>query len=337
MQPSQSRALGRVLLPCLLGAAFQLQAVELPGPLVDTQWLADNLEHVVVLDIRRDGQSFIRKAGGSGEVAGVQACGAKGGGGSSVSGHIPGASLIEWKEIAVKEKSGGGELYDQVPSKEAFEALMRERGVSQDSAVVIANPGDGAPAVADGTRLYWTLKYFGHDQVAVLDGGVAKWADEKRKIKYGRTKPSPGDWQATAERRELLASLDDVQRASTTGDAQILDVRTQDYYLGLQYKSDKVAAKGHVPGAKNLPFIVYVKESGKGSTFYGTDELKRVSEQLGIAADKPTVVHCNTGHLASSGWFVMHELLGQTQSRLYDGSMNEWAADPARSVSTQAE
>lgn len=336
MQSHLSRALGRLVLPCLLGAAIQLQAAELPGPLVETQWLADNLDSVVVLDIRRDPQSFIRKAGGGGEVAGVQACGAKGGAGG-ISGHIPDASLIEWKELAVKEKGSGGELYDQIPSKEAFQALMQQRGVSRDSAVVIANPGDGVAAVADGTRLYWTLKYFGHDKVALLNGGVAKWADEKRKIEYGRTKPASGDWQATAERRELLASLDDVQRASTTGDAQILDVRTQDYYLGLLHKSDKVAAKGHVPGAKNLPFVLYVKESGKGSTFYGTDELKRVSEQLGIATDKPTITQCNTGHLASSGWFVMHELLGDKQASLYDGSMNEWSADPARPVSTRAE
>ncbi|HYN78117.1 MAG TPA: rhodanese-like domain-containing protein, partial [Lamprocystis sp. (in: g-proteobacteria)] len=142
---------------------------------------------------------------------------------------------------------------------------------------------------------------------------------------------------ATAERRALLASLDDVQRASTTADAQILDVRPADYYLGLVNKADKVAAKGHVPGAKNLPFILYMKESGKGTTFYGKEELKRVSAQLGIATDKATIAHCNTGHLASSGWFVMHELLGQTQTSVYDGSMNEWAADPARPVSTRLE
>ncbi len=336
MQPFYPSTRGRGLMLCLLGAVFQLQAAALPGPLVDTQWLADHLDSVVVLDIRRDPQSFIRKAGGGGEVAGVQACGAKGGGGG-VSGHIPGAALIEWKEIATKEKTGGVELHDTLPTKEAFETLMQERGVNRDSAVVIANPGDGAAAVAEGTRLYWTLKYFGHDQVALLDGGVAKWADEKRTIEYGRTKPARGDWQATAERRALLASLDDVQRASTTADAQILDVRPADYYLGLVHKADKVAAKGHVPGAKNLPFILYVKESTKGSTFYGKDELKRVSEQLGIATDKPTITHCNTGHLASSGWFVMHELLGQTRSSLYDGSMNEWAADPARPVSTRLE
>ncbi|HYN76687.1 MAG TPA: hypothetical protein VES73_02710, partial [Lamprocystis sp. (in: g-proteobacteria)] len=127
MQPHRSRALGRLILPCLLGAALQLQAVELPGPLVDTQWLADNLDSVVVLDVRRDPQSFIRKAGGAGEVAGVQACGAKGGGGG-ISGHIPGAALIEWKEITVKEKTGGVEIHDSLPTKEAIETLMRERG-----------------------------------------------------------------------------------------------------------------------------------------------------------------------------------------------------------------
>lgn len=336
MQPQVYRVLGRLLAPCLLGAALQLQAADLPGPLVETQWLADNLDGVVVLDIRRDPQGFIRKAGGGGEVAGVQACGAKAGGGG-VSGHIPGAALIEFKEIAVKEKAGGVELHDTLPTKEAFETLMRARGVDRDSAVVIASPSDNAVSVADGTRLYWTLKYFGHDRVALLNGGVAKWASEKRKIEYGRTKPASGDWQATAERRELVASLDDVQRASTTGDAQILDVRPADYYLGLVRKADKVAAKGHVPGAKNLPFILYMNESGKGSTFYGTDDLKRVSQELGIPTDKPTVVHCNTGHLASSGWFAMHELLGQTQTSLYDGSMNEWAADPARPVSTRLE
>jgi thiosulfate/3-mercaptopyruvate sulfurtransferase len=152
MQPNLSRALGRLVLPCLLGAAFQLQAADLPGPLVDTQWLADNLDSVVVLDIRRDPQSFIRKAGGGGKVAGIQACGAKGGP-VGVSGHIPGAALVEWKEIAVKEKTGSVELHDSLPTKAAFESLMRERGVNRDSAVVIANPGDGVAAVADGRSL----------------------------------------------------------------------------------------------------------------------------------------------------------------------------------------
>jgi thiosulfate/3-mercaptopyruvate sulfurtransferase len=336
MRLNHPRPIGRLVpLLFLLGAAPGY-ALQVPGPLVDTEWLANNLDQVVVIDVRRDANSFIRKAGGGGEVGGVQACGAKGAA-AAVSGHIPGSALVEWKDLAVKQKVGDKEIYDQVPDKAAFEKLMQQSGVNADSAVVVVNPGDGAPAVADGTRLYWNLKYYGMDNVAVLDGGVAKWAEEKRKIEYGRAKPGKGNWQATAERQELLATLEEVQAASGSGDAQILDVRTPDYYLGLLHKSDKVAAKGHIPGAKNLPFILYIKEGPKGSTFYSVDEIKRVAQDLGIDASKPTITQCNTGHLSSSGWFVMHELLGNQQASTYDGSMNEWAADPARPVSKQAE
>ena len=336
MYPSRSRALGGILSLCLLGAAAQSFAAQVPGPLVNTEWLAGNLKDVVVLDVRRDPQSFIRKAGGGGEVAGVQACGAKGAAGG-VSGHIPGSALVEWKEIAVKTKTDGIELFDGVPDKAAFEALMQRNGVNQDSAIVVANPGDGVPAVADGARLYWTIKYYGYDNVALLDGGVAKWATEKRDIEFGRPKAKAGNWRAGAERRELLATLDDVQAASTSGSAQIVDIRTPEYYLGLTHKADKVAKKGHVPGAKNLPFLVLAKESDRGTTFYAADDLRRVATELGIDPAKPVITHCNTGHLAASGWFVMHELLGDKSARLYDGSMNEWAADPARPVSNKAE
>jgi thiosulfate/3-mercaptopyruvate sulfurtransferase len=278
-------------------------------------------------------QSFIRRSSGGGEIGGVQACGAKGGG-SAVSGHIPDAALIEWKKIAVTEKTGEEELKDMVPAKADFEKLMQRSGVDQDSLIVVAHPGDGAPAVADGTRLYWTLKYFGHDQVALLDGGVAKWAADGQKIEYGRTKPKKGDWIAPGERPELLASLDEVQEAVDSGDTQIIDVRTPEYYLGLKHKAEKVAAKGHIDGAKNLPFLVYISESGEGSTFYPQTELQRITTELGIDPTRPVISHCNTGHLASSGWFVMHELLGDENTQLYVGSMNEWAAEPSRAVST---
>jgi thiosulfate/3-mercaptopyruvate sulfurtransferase len=336
MQPNPFRALAGATLFLLTAASVHVHAVEVHGPVVDTEWLSQNLDQVVVLDVRRDPQSFIRKSGGGGEVAGVQACGAKGGGGG-VSGHIPDSALIDWKSIAVKEKAGDVELYDQVPSKADFEKLMQDSGVSAGSAIVVANPGDTVPALADGTRLYWTIKYYGHDNVAVLDGGVAKWAAEKRKIDYGRTKPSKGDWQATTERREMVATLDDVQRASTSGGAQIVDIRTPEFYLGLTHKPEKVARKGHVPGAKNMPFLLIAKESGKGTKFYPTDELRRVSSELGIDPSKPAITHCNTGHLSSAGWFVLHELLGDQDVRMYVGSMNEWAADPSRPVSTKAE
>ena len=319
-------------LPLQLGALGAL-AADLPGPLVDTQWLADNRDAVVVLDVRRDPQSFIRKTSGGGEIGGVQACGASGGG-AAVSGHISDSALIDWKEIAVTQKTDDVTLKDMVPSQADFEQLMQRSGVSQDSLIVVTNPGDSGSTVADGTRLYWTLKYFGHDKVALLDGGVAKWAGDGHKIEYGRTKPKQGDWTAPGERPELLASLEEVQQAVAAGDTQVIDVRTPEYYLGLKHKAEKVAAKGHIDGAKNLPFLVYISENGKGSTFYPRTELQRITTELGIDSSQPVISHCNTGHLASSGWFVMHELLGDEDTQLYVGSMNEWAADPSRSVST---
>jgi thiosulfate/3-mercaptopyruvate sulfurtransferase len=331
-----ARALGRILVLSFVAIALQARAAQVPAPLVDTAWLADNLGSVVVLDARKDTQPFIRKASGGGEVAGVQACGGKTGGGG-VSGHIPGSMLVDWKDYAVKEKSGTVELFDMVPTKADFEKLMQASGVNRDGAVVISHSGADINEVAFATRLYWTLKYFGHDNVALLDGGVTKWAAEKRDLEYGRSKPGSGNWQAGAERRELIATLDDVSRASTSGDAQLLDIRTPEYYLGLTYKPEKVARKGHVPGAKNLPYLLLVKGGDKGATFYSADDLKRVVTDLGIDPTKPVITQCNTGHLSSSGWFVMHELLGDKGARLDVGSMNEWAADPARPVSTKPE
>jgi thiosulfate/3-mercaptopyruvate sulfurtransferase len=335
MQAKIAGPIGLALACSLFTVSTMAQDLQVPGPLVDTAWLEQNLNQVVVLDARKDTQSFIRKSS-AGEVGGVQACGASAGG-SAVSGHIPGASLVDWKEYAVKEKVGGIELQDMVPSKADFEKLMQQSGVNQGSAVIIANSGADINEVAFATRLYWTMKYFGHDNLALLDGGVAKWGAEKRKIEYGRTKPAKGDWQATAERRELLATLDDVNRNIQDGDAQLVDIRTPDFYLGLTSKPEKVAQKGHIPGAKNMPYQVLVKEGSSGSTFYSIDELRRVATELGVDPSQPVTAHCNTGHLASSAWFVMHELLGNEDARLYVGSMNEWAADPARKASTKAE
>jgi thiosulfate/3-mercaptopyruvate sulfurtransferase len=322
-----------LLLVLLMALAIEAQASQVPGPLVDTQWLADNQDKVVLLDAREDTSSFIRKATGGGHIAGMQAGGAKKGGGSTISGHIPGSALVPWNEYAVKKKVGGVEFYDMMPTKRDFEKLMQKSGANQDSAVVITHIGGDAKNVGRGTRLYWTLKYFGHDNVALLDGGVAKWAAEKRKIEYGRTKPKKGNWKATAERRELLATLDDVKQAKQEG-VQLVDIRPPQFYHGLVLKEGKVARKGHIPGAKNLPFLVLVKTGDKGTTFFPANEMRQVVAALGIDAQAPIDTFCNTGHLASLGWFAIHELVGDDKARLYVGSMNEWAADPALPVTT---
>jgi len=309
-------------------AASSAQAIQVPGPLVDTQWVAQNRDNVVILDARKNTQSFIRRSKGGGKVAGVQACGAKSSGGGKVSGHIPGSALADWKVYAPTMK---GKLHDELPSKKDFQKFMQDSGVNQNSAVIISHRGEGPKEVAFATRLYWTVKYFGHDNVALLDGGVAKWAAEKHKVEYGRTRPSKGNWKAGVERKGILATADDVQKAIAEGE-QIVNPLSQDVYLGLKLKKGVVPKRGHIASAKNMPFDVLVNTSPKGASFYTLDQLKQIASAVGFDASKPVITHCNTGHIASLGWFVSYELLGNKQTRLYDGSMEEWSADPSRPV-----
>ncbi len=317
-----------VLFTALGLATFSAQAMQVPGPLVDTSWLANNQNNVVILDARKNTNSFIRRGKGGGKVAGVQACGAKSGGGGKVFGHIPGSTMVDWKAIAPTQK---GQLHNELPGKQAFEKLMQSKGVNKGDAIVVSNRGQNAKEVAFATRLYWTIKYYGYDNVALLDGGTAKWAAEKRKVEYGRSKPGKGNWTAGAERRELLASIDDVQKA-VDSKGQIIDPLPMPLYLGLKLKKGVVPKKGHIAGAKNMPFGVLVHGGPGGATFYSKPELKQVSSAIGIDPNKPAITHCNTGHIASLGWFVMSELLGDKQTRLYDGSMEEWSSDPSRKV-----
>ncbi len=300
-----------VLFTALGLATFSAQAMQVPGPLVNTGWLAQHLNNVVILDARKNTNSFIHH-----------------GKGGKVFGHIPGAIMVDWKKIAPTQK---GHLHNELPSKRAFEKLMQSKGVNKGDAIVVSNRGQNGKEVAFATRLYWTIKYFGYDNVALLDGGTAKWAAEKRKVEYGRSKPGKGNWRAAAERRELLASIDDVQKAVDTK-GQIIDPLPMPLYLGLKLKKGVVLKKGHIAGAKSMPFGVLVHGGPGGATFYSRPELKKVSSAVGINLNKPAITHCNTGHIASLGWFVMSELLGDKKTRLYDGSMEEWSADPSRKV-----
>lgn len=281
-----------------------VSAVELPGPLVNTDWLAKHQADVTVLDVRKDTKSFNQKT--------------KGG---KVFGHIPGSALVPRPAFSVTKK---GALHGELPSKEVFEALMQKSGVNPDSTIVISDRGSNFKEVGFGTRLYWTLKYFGHDKVALLDGGTAKWAAEKRKMAYDSLSPKQGEWKAKGEHKEILASLQDVEK-TVNQKGQIVDGLPMPFYLGLKLKKGVVAKRGHIPGAKSLPAGVLVSHSPMGAIFYPTDKLKQVVSAMGIDDSKPVTTHCNTGHIASITWFALSELLGNKKARLYDGSMEEWS------------
>jgi thiosulfate/3-mercaptopyruvate sulfurtransferase len=316
----------------LLLASVSL-AGSLPGPLVETDWLARNLSNVVIIDVRADQESFIKKSRGG--IAGIQACGAggSGGGASTVSGHIPGAIYMPWDQVRADRMEGGQKVVGELPKAKTFERWMTRSGVNKDSAVVISGLGERPQDAVETARLYWTLKYYGHDNVALLNGGTAKWAAEDRELEYGRSRAKRGNFKAGPGRPELLASTEDVQK-SVKGSAQLLDVRAQDLYLGLTYHRQFVEphAKGHIPTAKSFPFTLLVDTMGSAATYYSPTQIQELSGLLGVDPTKPTIVYCETGGQASMTWFVLHELLGNKNVSIYDGSMNEWAGDKSRPV-----
>lgn len=291
----------------LLATIPVAQATQLPGPLVTTDWLQDNLENVVILDVRSgyDGAKY-----------------------------IPGSVQLPWKQVRVKNQADkDGEVHDDLlPTRQEFEALMQDRGVSDDSAVVIVTPGTSAGEVTWGTRLYWTLKYYGHDNMALLDGGIAKWANEERPQVPNARNPDKGGFTARAERRELLSTTKDVADALARGDAQLIDGRGEAQFLGLG-RRPYVSSRGHITGAINLQPDMLVedpKNGAKSAPFLSAEVLRMVAEAKAVALDKPTITYCDSGHLSTGHWFVLSELLGIDNVSVYDGSMHAWSKQAER-------
>jgi thiosulfate/3-mercaptopyruvate sulfurtransferase len=318
----------------VLGVSFALAAsgaaaIQVPGPLVDTGWVAAHQADVVVLDVRKDAQGFLGTPPGPGQKPDIK----------KLTGHIPGAVSVPWKQVVTKGAEHGVSLKAMLPSAEAFEALMRSSGVRQGGAVVIAGLGATAKDQAHATRLYFTLKYFGYDNAALLDGGTAQWALEGRPLAYTPESPIPGDFRVTETRDQMLASTQDVEHAIAAGGAQLVDCRTEDFFLGLTKKGGFVSPehKGHLPGAKQLPFILISDNSGP-ARLYPVQKLRDVAALKGVDLDAPTIAYCNTGVTASLGWFALHEVLGNTETRLYDGSMHAWSTvDESHAVVSLAE
>ena len=168
------------------------------------------------------------------------------------------------------------------------------------------------------------MKYYGFDNMAILNGGMAQWLVDMRKVSTAASKSKKGNWKATAERNDILATSQDVENAVKSKE-QLVDTRPLGLYLGTWYKKSYVYDSGHIPGAK--PFPNELLASNMPARFYKAAETKTLLEQMGVKPDKQAITYCNSGHLASGSWFMMSEVLGNKHVKLYDGSMHEWTLE----------
>lgn len=295
-------------------------AAGLPGPLVNVKWLHGHLNEVTVVAIR----------GAPAEFTTPPRYGAVATGGKArpvaVGGHIQGARLLALGSILAPQKIDGRDVADMPPTAEAFQDAMRRAGVNGGEKLVISSAGDSAVALDIAARLYWTVKTYGGKDVAILNGGMAAWLEAGYPVSTAAATPAIGDWTATKADWRWFAESAAVADASAGNGVQLVDARPTSEFLGIT-KSPIVHRLGHIKGARSFPPDAIVRHEGIATYFLSAAEYREILPQLGINESAPTIVYCNTGIYSSGAWFVMHEVLGNPDVRLYVGSMQEWTLE----------
>jgi thiosulfate/3-mercaptopyruvate sulfurtransferase len=279
------------------------------SPLVSTEWLRDHLVDpaLLVVDIR------------STESGGQEAFAAR---------HIPGSIHSDYATDGwrIAEGGAGGLL----PSASHLSVLLSRFGMKPEHHVVIVSAGDAAADFSAAARVYWTLKVIGHSQVSILDGGFKAWRESGGPEETGVSAPTAGPLYPVRLTGSLRAEIQAVEKVVAHGDLTLVDGRSQAQFDGRE-KSPQVVRAGHLPGALHLDHSKAI-QPGAGR-LRPVKELEQLFEQI---PQGPVVSYCNTGHLASTNWFVLSEVLKRPDVRLYDGSMSEWTQDPGRPVATNA-
>ena len=230
--------------------------------------------------------------------------------------HIPGAIGFDWKK----------DLQDQVKrdflGPAEFGELFGSRGVSNDHTIVLY--GDRNNWFAAYT--YWYLKYYGHDNVRLMNGPREKWISEGRPT--SRDVPTYEAQQFSANEGDAaIRAMRDEVHAALDSNTRLVDVRSPQEFSGeliamAGYEQEGAQRAGHIPGAASVPWAQAVQDDG---TFKPADELGELYTSKGVVdGDKPIIAYCRIGERSAHTWFVLHELLGQGDVKNYDGSWTEW-------------
>jgi thiosulfate/3-mercaptopyruvate sulfurtransferase len=266
-----------------------------PNVLVDTRWVADHMkdQNIRIIEVSVDAGAFDQ-------------------------GHIPGAVAWNWfrdlEEHPVRD----------IASKEKLERLLGQAGVNNSTTVVLY--GDNSNWFA--AYAYWLLKYYGHRDARIMNGGRKKWIEEGRPLTKDATRVAPATYRAEPPQRHLRALREDMLAGTRNTKRALIDVRSPKEFSGELLAPENLPQEGaqrggHVPGAVNIPWAEAVAADG---TFKPADELRALYERKGITPDTEVIAYCRIGERSSHTWFVLNELLGYPRVRNYDGSWTEYGS-----------
>jgi thiosulfate/3-mercaptopyruvate sulfurtransferase len=269
--------------------------------LVSTDWLAHEMG---ASDLRIVDASYHLPEAGRDALAEYEAA------------HIPGAVFMDLASLV----DPASPIDNTLPSAEEFAGRMQSLGLGDGSRVVLYDDS----AIRTSARAWYMLsRIFGAHNVAVLDGGLAKWKAEGRELASGRETLRPRHFTAWRDahrlrgKAEILANLD--SRAE-----QLVDARGAPRFTGEEQETRAGVASGHIPGSRNVPYKALYNPDG---TFKDKAGLEAVFAEAGVDLDRPIVTTCGSGMTACAVAFALH-LIGKDDVALYDGSWSEWGADP---------
>lgn len=270
-------------------------------PLVSTQWLADEM---AASDLRVvDATAFLPEHGRD-PLAEYEA------------GHIPGAVFMDLANLVDTEAPTANTL----PSAEKFASRMQALGLGDGSRIVIY---DDSP-IKSATRAWFMLTLFGAQNVAILDGGIAKWKAEGRPLAKGQEVPRRRHYTVWQDEGRLRSKAQVLANIASRAE-QLVDARGAPRFTGAQAETTAGVASGHIPGARNVPYASLFNADG---TWKDKDGLAAAFAAAGVDVSKPVIASCGSGMTANVVLFALH-LLGHDKTALYDGSWSEWGSDPA--------
>lgn len=230
--------------------------------------------------------------------------------------HIPGAIQLP-VHYYIKDDGPPGEDHGTfVMPPDKFEGLMAKLGVSNDSLVVTYDDNNALVA----SRLWWVLKYYGHTNAKVLNGGWHRWLTENRPVTFHSERPQPGSFKASPN-PDIIADAEYIKGQLGGSGCQVLDARTDGEWDGSNSRGNKRV--GRVPGARHLEWLNFVEKTDTRK-FLPANELERLLAEAGLSRENATITYCQGGIRAAHAAFVL-ELLGWDDVRVYDGSMRDWA------------
>lgn len=238
-------------------------------------------------------------------------------------GHIPGAIFLNLAEL----KDNNNPVPFMLPPAEKFASRMQALGIGDGNRIVLY---DDTPHLT-AARAWWMFKTFGAHDVAILDGGLAKWKAEDRALDTEKPKLRHRHFTAWADKK-MVRTLDQMKANVSSGTEQVLDARGAARFTGEDADPRPEVASGHIPGSKNLPYDRLLNPDG---TWKRGDALKSAFTDAGIDLSKPLVTTCGSGVTASVLFFGA-ALLGKTDTALYDGSWSEWGTDASTPKATGA-